>query len=357
MAVAVNITFIKPTGSISSYESSNQANTSRLEKLSIPSAGEKLFYLSEDPNNVTSPLDGKHKWFDETVGYSGWVSKQYSNILGRFNEGTNPVIKINGNSIRYLILYSDIVDGPLLELVEVNNVVYSGIEGRVIIAFEEELSSVEIKVIKLSKPYQPVKITGIELGLSLDFDEETIVDYDFGVQSQSTKDGIEYRVISRFGSLELDNSNNLFNNLNELDLLQKDIPVKVTIDNKPFGDYLLQEGDLQVDSSSASFQLSDKMINLDQINWRKDYYLNTDITARNFIDFVMNYIEESYIFYDSRTEQVFNNTKLPVAIIDTSDVKTILVKICEITCSSIFMRNDGKICVKYLESTDEEVSE
>lgn len=356
MSVAVNITFIKPTGSISEYESDNQANTSRMSKLSVPSAGEKLFYLSEDPNQVTSPLDGKHKWFDDTVGYSGWVSKTYSNILGRF-DGEEPVITVKGSNIRYLVLYSDIIDGPLLEQVEVNDVVYSGVEGRVIIAFENEVESASLKIIKVSEPYQPAKITGIEFGLSLDFDEETIVDYDFGVQSQSTKDGIEYSVISRFGNIELDNSNNLFNNLNELDLLQKDIPVNVTIDGKPFGKYLLQEGDLQIDSSSVNFQLSDKLINLDQINWRKDYFLNTDVTAKDFIDFVMNYIGETYIYYDSRTEQIFNNTKLPVAIIDTSDVKTILVKICEITCSSIFMNNAGNICVKYLESTDKEVSE
>lgn len=352
----VNMAFLEKTGEITGYSSTDQTNTSRLDKLSVPSAGAKLFYLSEDPDNVTSPLDGQHLWADDAVGYSGWVSSTYSDANGEFASGSEPTIVVTGESIEYLVLYPDIVENQYIMQVEVDGLLYNGDSERLVIVLGVPTTQVNIKVKKLNNPYQPVRVTAIDLGLSIDFTDDDIVDYNVGAQSQSDDDGIQYSVISRFGSVVLHNRENMFENLNDLDLLQKTVPIKIYIGNKQFGEYLLQDANLQIDSASASFNLTDKLINLDQINWRKDYYLEEEKDAKTFIDFIMNYIGEEYVFFDSSTEQIYTNTILTSAIIDTSNVKTVLNKLCEVTSSCIFINNQGKICIKYLENTSEEVS-
>lgn len=351
----VSVNFIEPTGEVTNYSSSNQANTSRLTKLSVPSTGEKIFYLSEEPNKVTSPLDGQHIWFDETVGYSGWVSNTYSDENGNFTEGSEPTLIITGNNLSQLVLYSDIIEGHYLKEVEVDNMLFQGSGNRLIISLENPSNSITIKIKKVSQPYQPVKITGVELGLLIDFQDGDIIDYNFGGQSQSNVDGIQYGVISRFGNLEIDNSDKLFNNLNDLDILQKTIPIKVYINEKMFGTYLLEDGELQIDASSATFNLTDKLINLDQIAWRAGFYMEYNKTAKEFLDFLINYIGETYVFFDAKTEEIFNTTILAITVVEAANVKQVLNNLCEVTNCALFVNNDGNICIKYLETTYSEV--
>ena len=270
MGVKFTATFIEPDGTISGYASEDQANTSRLSKLAIPSLGEKLFYLSEEPDKVTSPLDGEHLWFDENVGYSGWVSNTYSDAEGKFPEEAAPTIVVTGD-IEHLVLYSDIIEGHYIETVKVNNLYYANVNEKLIIALPERATSVEIKVLKVNTPYQPVKVTGIELGLELSFDDSNIIGYKFGSQSQSDPDTIEYSVVSRFGSISLDNSNNLFNNLNDLDLLDEDVTATAYINDKKFGEYILRNGNLNYGDTLVSFDLTDDLFDLDQLNWNKAF--------------------------------------------------------------------------------------
>ena len=351
----VHMAFLEKRGEITGYSSDDQTNTSRLSKLSVPSMGAKLFYLSEDPDNVTSPLDGQHMWADDNVGYSGWVSNTYSDAHGEFAEGSEPTIVVTGEGIEYIILYPDIVSNQHITQVEVDGLIYAGDSERLVIVLGVPVTQATIKVKKVNNPYQPVRVTGIDLGLTIDFTAEDIVDYNIGGQSQSDDDGIQYSVISRYGSIVLHNRENMFQNLNDLDLLQKTVPIKIYIGDKQFGEYLLQDANLQIDSASATLNLTDRLINLDQINWRKDFYIEEGKDAKTFVDFIMNYIGEEYVFYDTITETVFTNTILSSAIIDTSNVKTVLNKVCEVTSSCMFINNEGKICIKYLECTSEEV--
>lgn len=353
--IKISAEFIESTGKVSSYSSDNQANTSRLSYLSVPSPGKKLFYLSESDDKITSPLDGLHLWADENVGYPGWVSHTYSDANGEFSEGNEPSLVINGTGITSLVLYSDLEEGHYLDSVEVYGMIYEGIGNRLVIALDSPVDIVVIKIKKINTPYQPVKITGVEMGLTLDFVDEDIIDYSFAGQSQSNLSGIQYGVISRFGNLELHNSNRLFNNLNDLDILQKTIPITVYINNKQFGTYLLEDGELQIDASSVTFNLTDKLINLDQIAWKAGSYLEYSKTAKEFLDFIMSYIGETYIFSNSKTEDIFNNTVLSITAVEVDDVKQVLNNICEITNSSIFIDNAGQICVRYLEITTSEV--
>lgn len=355
MQVKMTIDIIDPQGTVTGYQSDDQTNTSRLSKLSIPSPGAKLFYLSEDPNLVTSPLDGEHLWADDNEGYSGWVSNTYSDADGKFPEGQEPTITVNGEGIKYLILYSDLIEKHFLEVVEVNGLTYTGIDERLIIALEEETTQVTIKVIKVSEPYQPVKVTSIEVGLSLDFEDEQIINYDFGSQSQSNSDTIEFTVLSRYGSIELDNSDKLFNNLNDLDLLDTDIDAKVYLNNKKFGTYILRNGNLRYGGTSVEFELNDELLDIDQLVWNKAYYMEENVSAKTFLNFIFNFIGKTYNTYDTITDNVLNNTIFANTIIEEDNIKAVLVKICEATQCSIFKNNEGKIVIKYLETNNSEV--
>lgn len=354
MSVKLTATFIEPDGTISGYASEDQANTSRLAKLAIPSLGEKLFYLSEDTNNVTSPLDGEHLWFDENVGYSGWVSNTYSDAEGKFPAGQEPKILVSGD-IQHLVLYSDVIEGHYIEAVEVNGLYYTNADERVIIALPEKVTDVEIKVVKVNTPYQPVKITGIELGLELTFDNSSVLDYDFGSQSQSDPERVDFSVVSRFGRVSLDNSDNIFNNLNDLDLLDEDVTATAYINDKKFGEYILRNGNLNYGDTSVEFELTDDLLDLDQLNWNKAFYMEENSTIKQFLDFVFNFINKEYVIYDSTTETIITTITLSTTILEVDNIKSVLVSICEACQCCIFKNNEGKITIKYIEPNKSEV--
>ena len=355
MSVKFTATFIEPDGTISGYASEDQTNTSRLEKLSIPSLGEKLFYLSEDPNKVTSPLDGEHLWFDENIGYSGWVSKTYSDAQGKFTAGQEPKIQITGD-IKHLVLYGDLIEEHFIEVVEVNGIYYTNSNEKLVIVLPERQTDIEIKIIKVNAPYQPVKVTGIELGLEVEFDSQDIVSYDFGSQSVGDADNIDYGVISRFGKISLDNSDNLFTNLNDLDLLDEDLVAHAYINDKKFGSYLLRNGSLNYGDTSVNFQLTDDLIDLDQLNWNKAFYMQENQTVKSFLDFIFNFINKEYVVYDSITESIITSITLASTILEVDNIKEVLVSICETCQCCIFKNNEGKITIKYMESNKSEVS-
>ena len=356
MDVKVSIQIIEPQGNITSYQSPDQTNTSNLVKLSIPSLGAKLFYLSEESDKVTSPLDGEHLWADETTGYSGWVSNTYSDSEGRFPEGAEPTIIVKGIGLKYLVFYSDLIEDDYLELVEVNGLIYNGINEKLIIALQSEHESVEIKVLKVSRPYQPVKVTSIEVGLNLQFENESIVSYNFGSQSQSDPNTVEYTVVSRFGALELDSNDGLFNNLNDLDLLDTDLEAKVYLNDKDFGSYILRNGNLNYGGTTAEFELNDELLDIDQFVWNKTYYMEENVTAKTFLNFIFNFIGKDFEAYDDITENVLNRTIFANTIIEEDNIKAVLTKICEATQCSIFKNNSGAIVIKYAECDSSEVS-
>lgn len=356
MDIKVSIEVIEPSGNITSYESSDQANISNLSKLAVPSLGSKLFYLSEDDNKITSPLDGEHLWADEIVGYSGWVSNTYSDSEGKFASGSEPTLVVKGSNLRYIVLYSDLVERHFVELVEVNGLIYTALDEKLIIGLKEDQEIITIKILKVSHPYQPVKLTSVEVGLVLDFTKQSIINYNFGSQSQGDADSIEYSVVARFGSIELDNNDKLFNNLNELDLLDNDLEAVVTLNNHPFGTYLLRKGKLNYGDTSATFELTDELIDIDQFVWNKSYYMEENISAKTFLDFIFNYIQKSYQIYDSVTEKVLNNTIFANSITEEENIKALLNKVCEATQCSIFKNNSGKIVIKHIECDSSEVS-
>lgn len=355
MDLKITATFIEPDGSISGYLSNNQTNTSRLEKLAVPSLGEKLFYLSESENNITSPLDGEHLWADETIGYSGWVSNTYSNYDGTFSKGEEPSIILTGD-IQKFVIYSDLIEEHFIEIVEIDGLLYNGSNEKLVVVLPERKSSVTIKVLKINVPYQPVKVTGIELGLDLVFENNEIVDYNFASQSQSNADVIEYSVISRYGSISIYNNDNLFNNLNDLDLLENNVVANVYINDKKFGEYILKNGNLNYGDTAISFELNDELIDIDQLIWNKAYYMEKDVSAKQFLDFIFNFISKEYKVYDTLTETILNNTILGSTIIEVDNIKQVLSAICEITQCAIFKNNNGDITIKYLESIKSEVN-
>lgn len=356
MDIKVTLNIAESTGTIESYSADDQANTSRLSQLAIPSLGAKLFYLSKADDEITSPLDGEHLYADETVGYSGWVSNSYSNADGSFTKGQEPTITINGKNIKTIVLYGDVVEQHFVELAEVNGLTYTGYEEKLIISLDDEADSVTIKILKLNEPYQPVKITGIETSLTLDFENEEIVSYDFGSQSQSSDDSIEYSVVSRYGSIDFDNNSKIFNNLNDLDLLDNDLKADVYVNNKKFGEYILRVGDLKYGDSVASFDLNDELMDFDQIGWNKSYYMDENVSAKTFLDNVFNHIGRTYNIYDDLTQSVLTKTMLNNVITDDDNVKDLLISICGATQCVMFKNNAGQIVIKYLEPTNAEVT-
>ena len=356
MSIQALMTVIKKSGEIIGVSVSGKANNSKITRLTnLAFTGAKVFYLSVDPNIPISPLDGEHKWADDNAPYMGWVSNIYSDINGQFEDGSEPVLTLKGENIQYLILYSDLIEQHFIEEVEVNGMIFRNSNEKVIIKLPSPSNHVDIKILKVSDPYQPVKLTGIGTGLELEFNAEHIIDYSLISQTQSNAENIQYSVISRSGYLELNNSDNLFTNLIDLDLLDKSTVVDINIALKPFGRYIIEDIDFNIGDSSVKLNLTDDLINLDQIKWSRNNFTEQNITAKYLLDFIMNYIGGSYSFYDSTTDYVFTNTILASAFIDLSNVKEVLVKLCEVTSSAIFQHNGRGYYVKYLEKVTSEV--
>jgi len=208
---------------------SKEANTSRIDQLTIPNIGQRLFYLSSNPNNVTRALDGTFEWASEIItqggrtqgGYLGFVSNQYSNSDRNFIHSI-PELEIEFLGSGILPIFFDRLQGNFASQIEINGELYTN-DRSIFYHNVTEQSPLRIRFLQLNRPFQPLEITGIFGNLEEEFSDDDIESYSFGRQSQDTSERPRYSVISQSGSIIVKNKHGLFTKLEELDMPDENI--------------------------------------------------------------------------------------------------------------------------------------
>lgn len=287
-----------------------------------------------------SDLSGNYKLFSNSIAY--YISSEHSDIEGNIDI-TLTINTSNAKSIS-LVFANKIYPTNIV----VNGVYYENQDN----VFQTLLSgssneTTTIQFTKLNVGNSPLIVTNVSTGISIDYDEDHIINFIRGSQLSTDNESPKYEFVGQYGSCSFIDVENVVVNLKVQGILENPKSVKYILDDEIIGVYNVESWKYNTSNSVVDIELSDTINGLSNVALeKKEIDFNE---SRTLLDI---YNEIKIILLDNgekienlslEVSEWLSSIRTPFYKYDSIDVITLVNYFCQVSQCGIYKNQKGNL--------------
>lgn len=334
----IRIEYLENQGSIDAIDFSvepNNLSSKTLNNLANANAYETPFLLN------LSDLSGKYKYLK-----SGGVKYYISSVLSDENSNIDIDIDVTTTGASSLTLVFSEEYYPTL--IKINGIEYNNSNNTFQLGVTStSQTKTKIQALKMNKPNAPLIVTNVNTGITIDYNDDYIINIDRGSQLTTDNELPNYELVYQYGSCEFIDEDNVVLNLKASGVLKKPKKVEIYLDDNIIGTYKVDTWKYNTQNSVVSITLTNEERSLEifPIEAQKPTYKENYYAYDLFLEIKQKLLDLGIVVeeVDSSIEEWFRSIWISILKYNSTTMKDLIYQFCCFTQTSFFLNEKGNL--------------